>query len=118
MIPIGGTESGVNNMTKREAIASIKKTLETAKDDFEVSRFEYQHCKKKVRYWRWELIKFMWKERKQPMDTATVAFSVPISALREAIEKLPAEYHDAFIAEIRKYFVFGSRGLNSKGDAE
>jgi len=103
-------------MTKREAIASIKSVINEIKYDVEVDRFEYRHSKKRLWYWRWELIKFLWRNRKDPMDSARVCLVVPYDVIKSAMSQMPQEYKDILDAEVKKYFLYQSRGLKD-GDS-
>lgn len=99
-------------MTKREAIASFKERISITEREVSENKYFYTKSKRELRSWKWELLKFRWKKRKEKMDDLSCVTScIPTEVIDKALEEIDSEaIRDIIKKHVKDYFLYKYRG--------
>lgn len=99
-------------MTKREAIASLKERISITEREVSENKYFYTKSKRELRSWKWELLKFRWKKRKEKMDDLSCVTScVPVEVINKALEEIDSKATKDIISKhVKDYFLYKYRG--------
>lgn len=109
-------------MTKREAIASLKERISITEREVSENKYFYTKSKRELCSWKWELLKFRWKKRKEKMDDfSCVTSCVPVEVIDKALEEIDSEaireyVQDMINKHVKDYFLYKYRGRIKSND--